>query len=190
MFGITRIKIQSNWKDWRTQLAADHEGVANKIYRKAFHLADGYAEIKVTKSEAMARYDWKEGIDVILTTPRETRMTLQEKYLTYWKSTVTFEERKTSGAPGAWYYCTAQYYFVGYTRLYWDYRTRKLSPDPIIDFQDYILLDLAALHRADEAGVVDWEFNENVRDNRRASFRFLSFDKVPSSCVIYRRPIL
>jgi len=185
MSGIVRIKIQSTWSDWRTQLADADEDIANKIYQKPFRLADGYQKIAVTKSEAMARYDWKEGIDVILTTVSGTRMTLQEKFLTFKDSTITFEEKKTSVAPGAWYYCTAQYYFVGYTRRYWDYKERRVLPNPVIDFQDYILVDLAALHRADENGEIAWEFNTNDKDNRRSSFRFIDFKKIPPGCVIY-----
>ena len=118
MSGIIRIKIKSDWHDWRTQLASAHEKIANMIYRSIFPLAEGCENVKVTKNDAMARYDWKEGIDMIMQTANGTRMTLQEKYLTFYDSMVTFEDRKTSGEPGAWYYCTAQYYFVGYTRQY------------------------------------------------------------------------
>lgn len=187
MPGITRIKIQSTWHDWRTQLAEEHESVANLIYRKIFNLEDKDENIQCTKQEAMGRYDWQEGIDVILTTVNKTRMTLQEKFLTYKNSTITFEEKKTSGEPGAWYYCTAQYYFVGYTRKYWDYRNRKLQGNPIVDFQDYILVDLAALHREDENGTIEWQYKENEFDGRKAVFRFVDFNDVSACAIINRK---
>lgn len=193
MSGITRIKIkESSDLGWRIQLAHAHEYIADEIYQQIFDLADGKQDIKVAKNEAMSRYDWKEGIDVILQTKSGTRMTLQEKFLTYYKSTITFEEKKTSGKPGAWYYCTAQYYFIGYTRRYWDYKNRKLFNNPIIEFQDYILVDLAALHRADENAEIYWRYDENGKDNRRAIFRYILFDNVPENCIIarYKEPQL
>lgn len=188
MLGISRIKIASSWHDWRVQLAEDHAPIANKIYRAAFTLADGEETINVSKEDALARYDWKEGIDVILTTTHGTRMTLQEKFLTYWQSTVTFEETKTSGDPGAWYYCTAQYYFIGYTRQYWDFKKRKITDNPIIDFQDYMLIDLPALHRMDDKDLLHWKNDQNHNDRRRASFRYILFEDVPSNCVVYAAP--
>lgn len=185
MSGITRIKIVSSWYDWRVKLAEDHAIAANKIYRAAFTLADGDETVNVTKDEALARYDWKEGIDVILTSASGTRMTLQEKYLTYDESTVTFEETKTNGAAGAWYYCTSQYYFVGYTRHYWDWKKRSILNNPVIDFQDYMLIDLPAVHRMDEAGCITWNYNQNGKDGRRSTFRYVYFNDIPQNCVIF-----
>jgi hypothetical protein len=187
MPGITRINIISTWNDWRVRLAADHSIVANKIYREIFNLDDGDENIKCTKDEATARYDWKEGIDVILTTVNKTRMTLQEKFLTFNKNTATFEEKKTSGEDGAWYYCTAQYYFVGYTRKYWNYKERKLCENPVIDFQNYILIDLAALHREDEKNILKWNHNKNKYDGRGSTFRFIYFNDIPVPAIITRR---
>jgi len=186
MSGITRIKINYDWSDWRTQLADAHYEVANRIYRDIFNLEDGNESINVTKSEALARYDWKEGIDVILTTESGSRMTVQEKFLTYYKSTITFEETKTSGEKGAWYYCTAQYYFVGYTRKYWNYKTRSLFDSPTINFQDYVLIDLASIHREDEKGNIKWTFNKNINDGRGSTFKYLLFDELPINCIISR----
>jgi hypothetical protein len=186
VFGITRINITSGWYDWRIKLAEDHRQVANNIYRQVFDLAEGETIVDVSKEEALARYDWREGIDIILATQRETRMTLQEKCLTYWRSTITFEETKSNGEPGAWYYCTAQYYFIGYTRQYWDYKLRRIIDSPIIGFQDYIIIDLPRLHREDEADNIRWRYNRNQHDGRLASFRFIHFNDVPNSCIIVR----
>ena len=65
MSGIIRIKIKSDWHNWRTQLASAHEEIANSIYRSIFPLAEGCENVEVTKSDAMARYDWKEGIGAV-----------------------------------------------------------------------------------------------------------------------------
>jgi hypothetical protein len=191
MLGITRICIKSNWHDWRTDMAEVLSPAADNIYRTAFRkigmeLEEGTGSIAVTGEEAAARYDWKEGIDVILQSVSGARMTMQEKFLTYYEDTATFEERKTSGAPGAWYYCTAQYYFVGYARHYWDYKKRKIVEHPLIDFQSGVLLDFPALKRCDAAGMINWKYNENVYDGRHSSFRYVNFDDIPTSCIIWR----
>ena len=191
MSGITRIKIISSWNDWRIQLEEAHYEIANKIYRNlmtsiGIPLASGDETINVTKEEAVARYDWKEGIDVLLESSSGHRMTMQAKFLTFYNSTVTFEETKSSGKPGAWYYCTAQYYFVGYTRKYWNYKTRKVVDNPTIDFQDWVMVDFPALRRADATGNIHWEFNKNQHDNRAAEFRFITFDNIPETCIVGR----
>jgi hypothetical protein len=181
----------SSWHDWRTQLEDVHHPVALPIYRQAFNnvgivLADGDDTVEVTKEEAAARYDWQEGIDLIFTTRSGHRMTAQAKFLTYPNSTATFEEKKTSGDAGAWYYCTAQYYFIGYTRKYWDYHTRNVLPDAVCDFQDWIMLDFAALRRADASSGIHWYFRENKFDGRRSTFRYIYFDDIPVSCIVSR----
>lgn len=190
MAGIERIKIISDWDTWRTRLANDLAPVANSIYRQAFAdigmpLADGETELECTKEEAQARYDWKEGIDVIFTFASGVRGTHQEKFLTFHKNTVTFEERKGNGERGAWYYCTAQYYFVGYAREWSLPRPtpERLWPKKPI-FQSWILVDLPALHRADATGRLPWRYNQNKHDGARASFRYIYFNQVPQECII------
>ena len=198
MPGITRIQIDSDWRaaeNWRLKLAEDHAPAADKVLRGAFleigiDLAPNSKIEHVTRDEAKARYDWSEGIDVILKSSNGARMTLQEKFLTFDRSTVTFEETKSSGAPGAWYYCTAQYYFVGYTRqyCYWDRATdtQLMYPNPVIAFQDWMLLDFPAMRRADAAGTIPWFYNRNRRDRRRADFRYADFDVMPKTCILAR----
>lgn len=182
MAGIERIRILSDWQDWRTRMAEELSPTADSIYRRTFlglnlPLDHGIETIECTKEEARSRYDWQEGIDVLLHFQQGGKATLQEKFLTYERSTVTFEERKSSGAPGAWYYCTAQYYFVGYARQY-------RGEERLLEFQDWILIDLAALRRADGQGQLPWEFNENRHDGRRAQFRYVYFAQVPQSCLV------
>ena len=192
MPGITRIHIEDpHWNrnnDWRLKLAYDHETLANRLYRWAFSnigiIIDSEEEvINVGREEAAARYDWAEGIDVILQSGG-ARMTLQEKFLTFHSSTATFEERKSSGKPGAWYYCTAQYYFVGYTRKYWDTSTRALFKNPIIAFQDWIILDFPAMRRYDAMKLIPFGYNKNRHDHQHASFRFIAFNCIPPPCII------
>lgn len=191
MAGITRIKINSNWHDWRTELSDRFAPIADDLYRQAFldiniRIADGHEDISVTKEEAMSRYDWKEGIDVILQFSNGTRATLQEKYLTYWEDTATFEDEKTNGDPGAWYYCTAQYHFWGYARKYWDWKKRKVIDEPVYEFQNWMLIDLPTLHRIDASRQLPWHCKQNGLDGRRATFRYLYFDDVPKECIVAR----
>ena len=183
MSGIVRIHIESDWQDWRTKMSRDLEVTSDAVLRKIFSdigmpLLPGTDIIECTKDEAMSRYDWTEGIDTLLYFDNGTKATMQEKYLDYKYSTATFEERKTSGAPGAWYYCTAQYYFVAYARKY------KTHND--LTFQDWVMLDFPGLHRLDQTTELMWFNNENGRDGRRSSFRYLYFDKIPESVVVSR----
>lgn len=186
MPGIVRIHIESDWKDWRTRMNRDLEPAADELHRNTFleigmPLQDGLDIVKCTKKEAEARYDWKEGIDCLLYFKDGTKATMQEKYLDYWMSTATFEETKTNGDPGVWYYCTAQYYFVGYARKYKKHNVRA--------FQDWIYIDYPGIHRLDKTTDLNWRFNTNKNDGRGARFRYLYFDDVPESVVIARAGI-
>jgi len=177
MAGIERILINSDWEDERLQMSRDLSPAANEIYKSIFKrldkpLAEGESTVLCTKDEAQARYDYKEGIDCILHFLDGTRGTLQEKFLEYSQSTVTIEEHKVNGLPGAWYYCTAQYYFVGYATDYW--KSKSLT------FRDYMLLNFANLKLAK----VDWKFRYPTG---YPSFRYIPFDEVPNSAVIARR---
>ena len=149
---------------------------ANKIYRSVFDLYKGVRVAKVSKDSEMGQLDAKQGIDVILFTNDGEPLTVQEKFLDYHRHTLTIEEKKGSGEPGGWYYTTARYYFVGYVDKY-----RKVP-----GFSEYILVDLEELREADKRGEIQWEFNQNQNDGRRATFRYIDFDKVPASAVVSR----
>lgn len=182
MPGITRIKIKSDWNDWRTQMEDELTPAANELYRFIFEkklipLQEGDEEVECTKEEAIARYDWREGIDIILKFIDGTKATMQSKFLTFAGDTATFEEKKSSGKDGFWYYGSPQYYFVGYAR---NYKDKK-----ILEFDNWILLDYPAIHRADARGEIEWWFNHNQHDNRRAEFRYVFFCKIPVNCIIY-----
>jgi hypothetical protein len=146
MNGIERIHIKSTWRDAYTEISKNCEPAANALYPAIFAgigmplINDGVTTVECTKQEAVSRYDWKEGIDTILHFANGTKATMQEKFLTYHISTMTFETEKTSGEPGAWFYCTAQYYFIGYAKQY------KAGNH---NFQDWMLIDLPMLHRID-----------------------------------------
>jgi hypothetical protein len=177
MNGIERIHITSDWKEPRLEMSRFFEDASHAVYKNIFAslnmpLLDGVEYLECTKEEAVARYDYQEGVDCILHFIDGTKATLQEKVLEYWESTVTVEERKVSGKPGAWYYCTAQYYFVAYAT---DYYKKRLKT-----FRDWMLVDFPALHRAN----LNWAIKES--NSGRPPFRCVPFDDIPEKCVISR----
>ena len=184
MRGIKRIHIESDWKPDRIlKFSRPLEPTANKLYRDLFQHIDmpllpGCEELTCTKEEAMARYDYQEGIDVLLYFENGHKATLQEKFLDFPHSTVTFTE-KQKRKQGAWYTCTAQYWFVGYAR-----RFRSAG---IAEFQDWMLIDLPTLHRIDASQKLPWRFKGNNDPNYKGiTFRYLYFGDVPTACIIDR----
>jgi hypothetical protein len=178
MAGITRIHIKSDSKylEERLKIAHDFEEQANDVYRNLFYnlefpLADGEEVIEVPKGDRFARYDWQEGIDIILEFKYgDGKATLQEKVLTYGeKTTLTVEENKASGAKGAWYYCTAQYYSVFYV-------VDKTKPQ--LGFRDWIVVNFAAL----KLRRYGWQIQDGIE--RGETFRFIDFSKINSDCII------
>jgi len=105
MNGIERIHIKSSWQDAYTEIGKNCEPTANALYPGIFSdigmplVNDAVSIIECTKEEAVSRYDWKEGIDTILHFANGTKATMQEKFLTYHISTMTFETEKGSGEP-------------------------------------------------------------------------------------------
>lgn len=186
MFGIERIHITESGLGSRMEMAMEHEGLLNSIYREIFRtLAPGEIITRVAKESVLSRYDHLEGIDVILTTQDGVRMTLQEKVLTYHRDTLTVELKKNSGKKGAWYYCTAQYYFVGYNRRY--VRDRKNNP---IQFDNWILVDFAMLKWEAINNNVPWnDVKQNQHENRRSTFQHVDFDNIPLNCVLARKTV-
>jgi hypothetical protein len=136
--GITRIKIQSGWKDWRTDMSERYAVAANKIYRKVFDVMPGVKIEKVSRESELGQMDAKLGIDLIVRT-KNGELMVQEKFLDFPRHTLTIEEKKGSGDPGGWYYTTAKYYFVGYVDKY-----RKVP-----GFSEYMIVDLDELRAAE-----------------------------------------
>lgn len=180
MVGVTRIHIvDDRWNDAQVRMSKGPlSHTADGVLRQAFSslgmsLLPGREEIKCTREEVQGRYDWREGIDVILSFESGNRATVQEKYLTWHENTITFEEQKASRKPGAWYYCTAQYYLVAYARKWKRYR--------VPFFQSWILIDYPAIVRASAQGI---EWRRTRPTWRGTTFRYLYFWEVPKECVI------
>lgn len=180
MAGITRIniidKLDSRGR-WRFDWSQERQPAANQVYRQVFsHLLPEEDMIECTKTEFEAGYDYALGIDVILGFEGGISATLQEKFLSYWESTVTVEYMQDwrRQVEGDWFNLKAQYYFVGYDRD--DSRT----------FQDWILLNWPATMQATAQGLIDWQERQNKKDGARASFRWAYFDQFPVDCVVAR----
>ena len=185
MPGIDRIRIISDWKHDYIDKAKNIEPFANKVYYDIFNWIamplknDQVNIIECTLDEAKARYDYSEGIDIIFHFADGQRATCQEKLLDYWDSTLTIEEIKgKTGKPGAWYYCTSQYYFVGYSNNYasGDYSLR-----------DYMMVCLPCLKRLTALGIAEWKFNTNGLKGSYNKFRYIRFDDVPTDCIVLRK---
>lgn len=183
--GIERINIigglgyapDSGESDTRAEKSRKRWPLANRLYRKVFAdlempLLPGEVTVDCTKAQVKARYDWREGIDVLLYFESGSKTTLQEKFLYTSFHTATFEDKKDNGSPGQWYTCTAQYYFVSYDER------------PPIGFEEWRLLDLPELHRLDAQGKIPWGFRQNLKPGRRNWFRFVKFSAIPDSAVI------
>lgn len=181
MVGITRICIVSDWDNERLEMSRSLAPAANALYLNMFnaiglHILPGEEVIHCQKEEAVSRYDWQEGIDVIFQFSNGHKATNQEKFLTYkYGDTATFSETKRNGDRGSWYTCTAQYYFIGYARKY----------PVLMEFQSYVLIDLPGLHRIDAREQLRWNYNGN-KDPRFTGikFRYLYFKDIPQDVVI------
>jgi len=181
MAGITRIHITDPfYEDRRTELGEAGKTIANRIYRKAMAnqnmpLEPGEEEIRCTRQEAAGRYDWSEGIDVILRCLDGSRFTLQEKFLAPNKfpKTITIEERKASGKPGAWYYCTAQLYFTAY------YEDNNLE-----NFSEWMLASLEGIRRKAACGELPYFTQSPTNPRRGGPFRCFRFRDMPPDIVI------
>ena len=184
--GIDRIHIVSDWKHPYLDKAKNLEPGADEIYRMMWGVVnmpltdDTVNYIDCSKEDAQARYDWSEGIDIIFHHKNGTRSTGQEKLLDYWEDTLTFEtEKGKTGKPGAWYYCTSQYWFVGYATDYagGDYSLRS-----------GMMVDFPCLKRLDAIGKLDWWYDKNGDLGSRNKFKYLRFRDVPPECIVWRYP--
>jgi hypothetical protein len=170
MAGIERIEIigTSNYLKERKQIGNDAIPDLNSLYRNILPLADDDIITECTKDQAKSRYDYIEGIDVILTLKDKSRITLQEKVLTTVFSTVTFEERKANGDLGGWYYTTAQLYMCAY-----------ITNNAITR---YCLIDLVRLKLASNTIDLKWHYQNNF--HRAETFRYIYFKDIPNDCII------
>lgn len=194
--GIEYIKIVGEYVDSQFQLAEAIEPFTEKLVRGLFkdsgmELNSGYKITECEKGDLIARYDLNEGIDKILNFIDGTKGTLQQKILFTDYKTITFEKVKNSGRPGAYCYCTAQYYLTIYTvesrsELMDQYKNKSLKPT----FRDAILLNLPSVHRATLTPNTNkkliMEERENYRNGRHNAFYYTHFDRIPEECVLSR----
>ena len=184
MAGIERVHILQGFEnnDDRDKKSLKMEPTANKTYFKMFNdlgmpLLEGIDIIECeTVKDAMAKYDYIDGIDCILNLQNKHRITIQEKFLFTDFKTVTFTETDKWGRTGSFYSCIAQYYFVGYAMNY-----------PIdLRFRDYMLIDFPGLLRYDANNKLNWHFNNNnYNPLNKIKFRFLYYKDIPNSVIIY-----
>lgn len=170
MAGIERIEIlgTSNYLKERKQIGDAAIPDLNSIYRNILPLDDDDIITECTKDEAKSRYDYIEGIDVILTLKDKSRITLQEKVLTTDFNTVTFEQLKANGKLGGWFYTTAQLYMCAY-------RTNNA-------IARYCLIDLVRLKLASNTIDLKWHYQNNIY--RDETFRYIYFKDIPNECII------
>ncbi|GAG75305.1 unnamed protein product, partial [marine sediment metagenome] len=185
MSGITRINITDTINGsggWRFRKAKRLHNVANSLYRDIFEsigspLEDGEEIDNCTLDEFKAGYDYILGIDTILRTKSGQMLTMQEKFLFTHYNTLTVEymQNPKSGELGDWYKLKCQVYFVGYDYPYCGNR-----------FVSWILLNWPQVVIATEQNKLKWGTQKNTRDGARASFKYVSFSKIPDSCIIAR----
>lgn len=183
--GITRIKIVSEKDIERAEWSRLRCPAANNIYRHVFaryklYLLDGEEEFECSKDSVEAYYDVHLGIDVFLRYAvnhyHHLEASLQEKFLTYDRNTVTCEymQDHRRNIRGDWFKPGPAYYFVGYDR------------NDSCEFDNWILLDWPAIKEATAQHRVNWYLSENGDGKARASFLYADFDNIPNDCIIAR----
>ena len=138
-------------------------------------LAEGDENLKCTKDEFIAGFDYALGIDVIFRLQSGKELTLQEKFLfTKWNTvTVEYMQNPLTGEQGDWFKMKTQLYFVGYA--YEDKRR----------FNNWVLLDWTRVQMATEQGLINWEERQNKNDGAKATFRYSPMFDFPIDCVVY-----
>jgi len=177
--GITRINIIGS-RDSRMILADMMKPIANQLYQEIFTsinvvIKEGIEEVKVSKEEFIAGYDYKLGIDVILTFWTEQEASLQEKFLQTQFNTITVEnynDQRTHENPGDWFHMKSTYYFVGYWL------------QPARGFERWILLDWPAIQRATAQGLIRWQDRKNQDGHAQSDFRWVEVNQIPDNCIL------
>jgi len=188
--GVIYIRITDEKTDARFKLSEACNKFTDPILRKLFkdagmELSPGSYFQDCKKEDLIGRYDLVEGIDMILKFKDGTKGTLQQKTLYTTFSTATFEEKKNSGKLGAWYYCTAQYYFVIYT-VESDTTLRTQLKDGVLNptIREAVLLNLAEFHKLSLNDKIIWDNNTNQNEGRHNPFRYTRIKDIPPSCII------
>ncbi len=124
----------------------------------------------------IANFDQVMGIDLVLNLRNGDRIKVQEKILSFSGGcTMTFEEQKNSGNSGGWYYCKAQLYSCLYC-LSWRDKQKPFVHDGMI-------VNLDCMRNAD----INWLYRQNATEGCRQIFRYVAFENVPESCIVYRK---
>lgn len=171
--GIKRIEIVSDEQKYNALCNKVAPAIPdiNSYYHKLLPLKEGSEVERVSRDSVLGRYDWNEGIDVILTLMDGSRITLQEKCIFQNFDTVTFEEKKGYGKQGAWYYCTAQLYFCC-----------KINNDMVTN---YVLIDLVRLKILSNQGKIFWYYRKGLTGDCN-EFRYIWMQDVPQECILAR----
>lgn len=121
-------------------------------------------------------------IDAILELGNGMILTIQEKVLSHKYSsfaslTVEYEQNQHTGERGNWFNTYAQYYFVGY-----------LTNDET-DLCCWIMVVWPELVRLSQLGRIPWQQNKNKDGKALASFKFVTFEDIPRSCILGYLPL-
>lgn len=116
-------------------------------------------------------------IDVVLRMPNGMPMTGQEKYLShayagYRSLTVEYHQVAATGERGDWFRLPPMFYFVGYFNEAED------------GFDPWCLVNWPLLVMASNSELISWRDSANKDGRARASFKYVPFDEIPSSCII------
>lgn len=194
--GINYMRITNGCKDKQFMVADACNNATEPVLRELFAnasmpLKPGVNVINCTTEDLMGRYDLKEGIDMVVYTEDGTRHTLQQKTLHTSFRTCTFEETKwtivedsLTEVKGAWYYCTAQFYYVVYTNESQEELRRQLTQNQFTPtIREGILINLPKIHELSKQGLIKWKYRHNAK-YRSNSFRFFMIDETPNECLV------
>ena len=144
------------------------------IYQKVF----GHVIITRHDSEDKNILDREHAVDVMVRFDTGNILNGQEKslsygYAKYQSLTVEYEQSQFSHREGDWFKLGAQFYFCGYTR-------EHLNEG----FLYYVIVNWTSLVLATLSKEVKWKSQCNRDGSARASFKWIAFDSIPTSCII------
>ena len=196
--GINYVKIIGGKIDDQYRVAEACNAHTEPVLRNLFidsgmPLKDGVNIIRCTPEDLIGRYDLKEGIDMVVFTEDGSRHTLQQKTLHTRFSTCTFEETKIQlvegnyvSLKGAWYYCTAQFYYVVYTHETQEELRNALRNNKFnASIREAALFNLPKVHEHSNNGKINWVFKDNSK-YRYNSFRYFNIEDAPEDCLLAR----
>ena len=148
--------------------------VADSVYRQVWG-----ESIKIQRFERDEDkiLDTRFAIDVIITLPGGQILTGQEKFLSYkyasYQSvTVEYYQDARTEEHGDWFKLAVQFYFTGYA-------TQDES-----GFMPWIILNWPSVVLVTYKNQLPWQQNRNKDGRARASFKFCTMSRFPTSCVI------